>query len=249
MGDLKGKSAVVVGASSGVGRATLMALAAQGVRVCGVARTKERLERVVREAPGDVTALVDDATRPEVAARLVGEGAPDILAICMGAHAFLGSVDEQTWETFSAIWNSDVKATFHLCQEAIRRPLKPGSVVIILSSGAAIGGSPLSGGYAGAKRMQWLLAGYLQRVSDRRKLGIRFVALVPKQLIVGTETAEVVSSAYARDAGISQEKFMERFGAPLVPEGVAEAILKVARGEVGPEGGAFAVTGKGVESL
>jgi NAD(P)-dependent dehydrogenase (short-subunit alcohol dehydrogenase family) len=217
--------------------------------VCGVARTKDRLERVVREAPGDVTGLVEDATRPEVAVRLIREADPDIVAICLGGHAFLGSVDEHTWDTFSAIWNSDVKATFHLCQEAIRRPLKPGSVVVILSSGAAIGGSPLSGGYAGAKRMQWLLAGYLQRISDKRKLGIRFVALLPKQLIVGTETAEAVSSAYANDAGITQEKFMDRFGAPLVPEGVADAISKIARGEVGPDGGAFAVTGKGIEAL
>jgi NAD(P)-dependent dehydrogenase (short-subunit alcohol dehydrogenase family) len=249
MRNLKGQSAVVVGASSGVGRATLLALAAQGVRVCGVARTKERLERVVREAPGEVTAMVDDATRPEVATRLVQEKDPDIVAICLGAHAFVGTLDQHTWDTFSAIWNSDVKATFHLCQEAIRRPLKPGSVVIIVSSGAAIGGSPLSGGYAGAKRMQWLMAGYLQQISDKKKLGIRFVALVPKQLIAGTETGERVSSAYAAEAGISQEKFMERFGAPLLAEGVADAIAKIARGEVGPDGGAFAVTGKGIEAL
>lgn len=249
MGDLKGKAALVVGASSGVGRATLVALAAEGARVSGVARTKDRLERVVRETPGNVSALSGDATNPEVAARLVREGNPDIMAICLGARALLKSVDEQTWESFSAIWNADVKATFHLCHEALQRPLKPGSVVIILSSGAAIGGSPLSGGYAGAKRMQWLLAGYLQRVSDKKKLGIRFVALVPKQLIVGTETGEAASSAYAAEAGITQEKFMERFGAPLAPEGVADAILKVARGEVGPEGGAYAVTGKGIEAL
>ena len=171
MGDLKGKSALVVGASSGVGRATLAAFAAEGARVCGVARNKERLEQVVRETSGDVSALAGDATIPEVAARLVGEGDPDIMAICLGAHSFLGPIDQHTWETFSAIWNSDVKATFHLCQAALSRPLKPGSVVVILSSGAAIGGSPLSGGYAGAKRMQWLLASYLQRVSDKRSSG------------------------------------------------------------------------------
>jgi NAD(P)-dependent dehydrogenase (short-subunit alcohol dehydrogenase family) len=249
MTDLKGKSAVVVGASSGVGRATLVALAGQGARVCGIARSKDRLERVVRETPGDVTAMVGDATDPEFVSRIVRERDPDILAICMGARAFIGTIEKHTWEQFSAIWNADVKATFHLCQEAIRRPLRKGSSVIIVSSGAAIGGSPLSGGYAGAKRMQWLMAGYAQGVSDRNKLGIRFVAVVPKQLIVGTETGESVSVAYAEHAGITQEKFMERFGAPLMADGVADAISKVARGEVGPEGGAFAVTGKGIESL
>jgi NAD(P)-dependent dehydrogenase (short-subunit alcohol dehydrogenase family) len=249
MADLKGKSAVVVGASSGVGRATLLALAACGMRVCGVARGRERLDRIVREAPGEVTAVAADATLPGFAARILGDADPDLVALCAGVRPHLAPVDEHTWETFSEAWNTDVKVTFDLCQEAIRRPLRPGSVVVIVSSGAAIAGSPLSGGYAGAKRMQWLLAGYMQRLSETRKLGIRFVALVPKQLIVGTEIGEAASSAYAAAAGISQEKLMERFGAPLMPEGVAEAIVKIARGEPGTEGAAMAVSGKGIEPL
>ncbi len=57
---------------------------------------------------------------------------------------------------------------------------------LIVSSGAALAGSPLSGGYAGAKRMQMLLAGYLQRAADARELGIRFVALAPRQFLVGS---------------------------------------------------------------
>jgi hypothetical protein len=97
--------------------------------------------------------------------------------------------------------------------------------------------------------MQWFLAGTMQRISDARKLGIRFVALVPKQLIVGTEIAEAASSAYASEGGITQEKFMERFGAQLMPEGVADAIVKIARGEAGTDGVALGVTGKGMEVL
>jgi NAD(P)-dependent dehydrogenase (short-subunit alcohol dehydrogenase family) len=204
MDDLKGKYAVVVGASSGIGRATLLTLASRGMRVCGVARGRERLDRIGREAPGEVTALAGDASDPEVAVRLLRDS-PDLVVVCLGARPRMAPVDEQSWETFSAAWDTDVKATFHLCQEAVRRPLKPGSLVLIVSSGAAISGSPLSGGYAGAKRMQWLLAGYMQRISDRRKLGIRFVTLVPKQLIVGTAIGEDASSAYADEAGISQE--------------------------------------------
>ena len=239
----------MLGASSGVGRATLLALAARGARVSAVARDRERLERVVREAPGEVTALPGDAADPALYRRIIGEGRPDIVVLCLGARAPLGHVDEQTWESFSEAWNTDLKAMFHLCQQIVLQPLERGSVVIIVSSGAAIGGSPLSGGYAGAKRMQWLLAGYMQRLSERRNLGIRFLTVVPKQLIAGTTTAERVSAAYAADGGITQEKFMERFGTPLFPEGVAEAIVKMATGEVGPTGGAFAVTGQAVEAL
>jgi NAD(P)-dependent dehydrogenase (short-subunit alcohol dehydrogenase family) len=245
MDALKGKSAVVIGASSGVGRATLLALAAQGMRVCGVARRRDRLERIAREAPGEVIAMAGDATSAELAERVVREMDPDLVVVAVGERPLMGPIDQLTWESFSAAWNVDLQATFHVARQAIGRPLRPGSLVVILSSGASIGGSPLSGGYAGAKRMQWLLAGYLQGLSDARKLGIRFVALLPKQLIAGTEIGDAASAAYAEQAGISQARFMERFGAPLQPEGVADAIVQIARGQAAVEGTAFGITGAG----
>ncbi|MFI8236484.1 hypothetical protein ACIF83_04355 [Streptomyces sp. NPDC085866] len=73
---------------------------------------------------------------------------------------------------------------------ALARPLCPRSTVVIVSSGAALGGSPLSGGCAGAKRMQMFLADYLQYAADARDLGIRFVALVPRQVLVGAPIGE-----------------------------------------------------------
>jgi NAD(P)-dependent dehydrogenase (short-subunit alcohol dehydrogenase family) len=249
MQTLKGKTAVVVGASSGVGRATLVALAAQGTRVCGVARGRERLDRIVRETPGEVMAVAADATEPEVAARLLREHDPDLLVLALGVQPQVEQIDAYTWESFCAPWHTDVKAAFHFCQEAVRKPLRPGSTVVIVSSGAAINGSPLSGGYAGAKRMQWLLAGYMQRLSDKRGLGIRFVALLPKQLIVGTAIADAASRGYGEETGLGQAGFMARFGAQLMPEGVAAAILAIARRDAGTEAPSFAVTGAGIEAL
>jgi NAD(P)-dependent dehydrogenase (short-subunit alcohol dehydrogenase family) len=249
MVDLGGKTAVIVGASSGIGRATLLAAATAGMKVYGVARGRERLERIVRDAPTDATALVADATRPEVARRIVRELDPDLVVLALGVRPKLAPVDEHTWESFSAPWNGDVQASFHLCKEAVQAPLRPGTTVVIVGSGAAIGGSPLSGGYAGAKRMQWFLAGYMQALSNRRSLGIRFAAVLPKQLVVGTAIADEASTAYGDMAGIGQQKFMERFGVQLMPEHVASAILEIARGEAHDDASAFAVTGKGVELL
>jgi NAD(P)-dependent dehydrogenase (short-subunit alcohol dehydrogenase family) len=248
MNELEDKTAVVVGASSGIGRATLVALGLRGMKVYGVARDRERLERITREAAGDVTAMPGDATEPEVAARIVRDLHPDLVVVALGARPKLAPVDEHTWDSFSSPWNTDVKAAFHLCQEAVRLPLRPGSVVIVVSSGAAIGGSPLSGGYAGAKRMQWFLAGYMQGLSKRRGLGIRFAAVVPKQLVVGTAIGDEASTAYGDLAGIGQAKFMERFGVQLMPEGVADAIVKIALDEHA-EASSFAVTGAGIELL
>ena len=49
-----------------------------------------------------------------------------------------------------------------------------------------LNGSPLSGGYAGAKRMLWFMAKYANGVSEQKGLGIRFQAIVPLQIIGGT---------------------------------------------------------------
>jgi hypothetical protein len=42
-----------------------------------------------------------------------------------------------------------VQHAFHWIREALLLPLRPGSTVVAMSSGAAVAGSPLSGGYAG----------------------------------------------------------------------------------------------------
>src|SRR5204862_8112662 len=108
---------------------------------------------------------------------------------------------------------------------ALARPLRAGSTVVILSSGAGLHGSPLSGGYAGAKRTQMFIAEYLQRASDARGLGIRFVALAPRQLLVGTRIGEAAAAAYGAQAGMSAEAYVaQRFPAPLDAAGVARAI-------------------------
>jgi hypothetical protein len=43
---------------------------------------------------------------------------------------------------------------FNFCKAALLRPLPAGALVVLISSGAALAGSPISGGYAGAKRTQ-----------------------------------------------------------------------------------------------
>jgi hypothetical protein len=65
-----------------------------------------------------------------------------------GARPRRAALDEQTWERFSEPLNSDSQAAFHLVKGALTMPLSPGRMVVVVSSGAAIDGSPLSGGYA-----------------------------------------------------------------------------------------------------
>jgi NAD(P)-dependent dehydrogenase (short-subunit alcohol dehydrogenase family) len=245
MGSFAGKIAVVIGASSGVGKATALALANEGARVFGIARRADGLAAL----SGSIETIQADAADPATAERVLRETRPDIVVLAGGTRPRMAPIDELSWESFSETWNNDTKATFLFAKAAVTMPLAPGSHVIFLSSGAAINGSHLSGGYAGAKRMQWLLAGYLQQLSNKRGLGIRFSALLPKQLIEGSEIAANAANAYGAALGISGADFMKRFGVPLTAEKCAQAVLKILRQEVESGANAFAVTGTALEAL
>lgn len=249
MKDLEGIQAVVTGGASGIGRAAVDALLAAGAKVRVVERDAGKLAALQRELNGAVEIVQGDISELSVVERAMGERTPELLVLSASQRPAHAAIHEHTWESFSAHWHNDVRSTFFFGQEAIRRPLRPGSTVVIMSSGAALGGSPLSGGYGGAKWTQRLMAGYLQGVSDDKKLGIRFVALLPKQMVAGTEVANRASARYAAKLGITQEKFMERFGKPLTAPMVAQAILALGRGE-GPAGPAVVITGNsGMEAL
>ncbi|MEO8698487.1 MAG: SDR family oxidoreductase [Kofleriaceae bacterium] len=243
MTSLRGKTAVVTGGSSGVGKATVEALIASGVRVTAVARGADRLR-----ALEGVATLAADAADPTVAERLLRDR-PDLVVLAAGITPAMGPIDDFTWEAFSEIWNTDLQASFHFIKQALAVPLAPGSTVVVVSSGAAIKGSPLSGGYAGAKRMQWLLAGYAQKVSDAKQLGIRFIAVVPDQLIEGTAIGAHASTVYGAANGMTAAAFMQRFAKPLDPGGVAAAIVNALEGGVPLGVTAIAVRGTGSEPL
>jgi NAD(P)-dependent dehydrogenase (short-subunit alcohol dehydrogenase family) len=247
--NLAGKTAAVIGASSGVGRAVTRSLLAAGAHVTAVARTAEGLAALRSELGPRLETLQADAADAGMAQRLVGEVRPDFVVLTAGVRPQMGAIDELPWEAFSEAWTSDTKAAFHLVQAALRLPLRQGSVVVVVSSGAAINGSYLSGGYAGAKRMQWLLAGYAQKIADAKKLGIRFLAVLPKQLIEGTAIASLASEGYGRALAISPAEYMKRFDVPLDCDKVAAGIVSGLRGELAPNLTAIAVTGTGIEPL
>jgi NAD(P)-dependent dehydrogenase (short-subunit alcohol dehydrogenase family) len=243
------KNVVVIGGSRGLGRSIVAAAAAEGARVLAVARQEEPLQQLAAELPG-VQTLALDATEEGAPAQVFATLAPDVLVVCAGAIPHMAPLVEQTWEQFSRNWNSDVKLSLRFAQAALTRPLPSGVTVILMSSGAAIGGSPLSGGYAGAKRMQMLLASYAQQESDRLHLGVRFLALAPGgNIIPETDVGKTAASAYAASRGLSVEDFisLQRGGqARVTPELVANAVLELARDPQERAGKAFLVSGAGV---
>jgi NADP-dependent 3-hydroxy acid dehydrogenase YdfG len=118
--DLSGKTAIVTGASSGIGRATARALAEAGVRVAGGARRFEQLETDVK-----LELDVRDAASCErfVAAAVAELGGVDILfnnaGLALGRHPFTESKEEDEDVVFTTNVNGLVRMT-RLCLPHIR---------------------------------------------------------------------------------------------------------------------------------
>lgn len=240
------QTAVVTGASRGFGRAIAAALVAAGTHVVGVARGEGDLS-AVRDDLGDrFTPVVGDATDEALAADVLGTHRPGLLVLNAGGVPHMAPIHEQTWETFSRNWHADARHAFAWTGAALRLPLKPGSVVLAMSSGAAIGGSPLSGGYASAKAAVRYLAKYGADESARAGLGIRFVALLPTLSPAGG-VGEAGITGYAARQGVTPAAFVENMESVLTAEQVAKAVLEI----VTEPGGAaeYQVSGAGLRIL
>lgn len=235
---LAGTTAVVTGVSRGFGRAIATALTGAGVNVVGVARGRTP----IGELGERFTAVVADAADPEVAQRLIDEHRPRTLVLCAGASPAMRPLQDQTWESFSQNWNVDVAQAFHWSRVALRRPLAPGSSVIAMSSGAAINGSPLSGGYAGAKAAVKFIADYAAIESQRAGLGIRFVSVLPR-LTPATDLGAKAVAAYADRQGVDVATFVDAGGPTLTAEQVGRWVLDLA---IGYQHGSFLLTAAGL---
>jgi NAD(P)-dependent dehydrogenase (short-subunit alcohol dehydrogenase family) len=229
MTTLNGKTAVVVGASRGLGRGIAESLSTAGASVLAIARSAEALEELKAANPS-IEVAVGDATEVGLAHRVIESHDPDILAVIAGASPAMRPIQEHTWESFSTNWNVDVQLTFAWLREALTKPLRPGSRVLLMSSGAAVAGSPLSGGYAGAKGTIRFMAEYADQEARRDGLGIRVLTVLPR-LTPATELGLAAVRSYAQRAGVSEEQHSSRLGPPVTPELAGAAFVELASGE------------------
>jgi NAD(P)-dependent dehydrogenase (short-subunit alcohol dehydrogenase family) len=244
---LADKRAIVVGGSRGLGRGVVEAFLGAGATVVALARDVSPLAALALEDQR-LNLVAADASDPVVAGRLLGGASPDIVALVAGAAPVLRPLHQQTWETFSTNWHVDVRLTFSWLREALLLPLKPGSHVIVMSSGAALFGSPLSGGYAGAKATQRFLAEYAAQESARHELGIRIHAVLPR-LTPATELGRPAVAAYAARQGIDEETYLRRLGKPITPEIAGTAFLQLAIGAVDGNATAYGLTADGLQPI
>ncbi len=239
-------TAIVVGASRGLGRGIATAVAQAGASVLAVSRSERALLDLA--AAGSIRPAVADATDPTVAGGLLDLHEPDVVVLVAGAAPLVRPLQHHTWATFSVNWETDVRMTFNWVREALLRPLAPGSRVIVMSSGAALQGSPLSGGYAGAKATQRFITAYAQEESDRNGLGISFTAILPRITPV-TDLGRPAVRAYAARGGQTEEQYMARMGALVTPEATGAAVVELIRTDAERLSPAYLLTGEGLRPL
>lgn len=220
-------TAVVTGASRGFGRAIAAALVAAGTDVVGLARDARELHAVGDALGERFTPLVADAADEAAAQAVIRDRRPGLLVLNAGATPHMAPVHEQTWESFSRNWQTDTRHVFTWVRAALTEPLAPESVVVVMSSGAALRGSPLSGGYAAAKAAVRNLRAYAAGEAERAGLDIRFVALLPQMTPAGgVGTAGV--AAYAARQGVEPATFLAGLQPVLTADQVAKTVLEVA---------------------
>jgi NADP-dependent 3-hydroxy acid dehydrogenase YdfG len=122
---LQGRTALVTGASRGIGAAVARRLAASGARVALLARSRDALRALAEEIGGGAVAIPCDVRDPETLTRALGElpdligGVPQIVVNNAGAF-FITPVDETSVEAFSAMLAVNLTAPF-----AVVRALLP----------------------------------------------------------------------------------------------------------------------------
>jgi 3-hydroxy acid dehydrogenase / malonic semialdehyde reductase len=220
--DLKDRTAVVTGASSGIGAATAHALAGEGARVALGARRVERLKELVKALPGEnheIAALdVTDASSCEefvsrMSARL---GRVDILVNNAGLALGRTSVEDGSDDDDRQMFETNVLGLLRMTRLVLPHMQEGRGHIVNLGSWAGREAYPQGGMYVGSKTA--VLA--LTRVMRQELVGRIKVSTVDPGMVGDTEFSDV------RFGGDEERKEAVYRGVDyLTPADVADCIL------------------------
>jgi NADP-dependent 3-hydroxy acid dehydrogenase YdfG len=217
----EGSSALVTGASRGIGLAIARALAGAGARVAMVARTRDALAAAARAVGGTafVADLTDDAGIDKLTAQVRShfEDVPDILVNAAGAFT-LAPLAETSRPTFDAVIAANLRAPFALMSSFLPRMLERGSGHIV-SIGSVAGRQAFAGNAAYSASKFGLRGLHEVLEQELRGTGVRASLIEP----AATDTELWDAIDYTRFAGLPERAQM------LSAETVADAVLFVVR--------------------
>lgn len=236
MGRLSGKTALVTGAGSGIGKATALLLAREGANVAVLSRTKDEIEKTAAEIEaqgGKAIAITADVSEDADMARTMGEvmdrfGQLDIVVANAGINGVWAPIEELKPEEWDKTMSVNLRGTYLTIHHAVPKLLETGSgAIVIVSSinGTRAFGTPGATAYSTTKAGQVAMAQQLALELGPR--GIRVNVICP-----GAIESEISDNTQQR--GEEKTEIPVEFpegdipitgGKPGKAEDVAEAVL------------------------
>jgi ribitol 2-dehydrogenase len=208
---LHNKTALVTGASSGIGRATARLLVKQGARLAISARSTDRLKALAAELGPGTVAIVADMTRPTDVDRMVAEaieglGQLDILFANAGIYV-TGDVADQSADSWDEMLAVNVNAVFRAVRAALpHMQARKSGDIIVTSSIAGHEALPMEPIYSASKHAINAFVYGLRRqlIPDKIRVGAIAPGTVLNELWGITEESEIARQVADR-TGIRSE--------------------------------------------
>jgi serine 3-dehydrogenase len=221
---MNGRVVLVLGASSGIGRAAAVLFAREGARVVAAARRETRLQSLKEELATqqcDITVRCADVTSPGHMHLLAQEtlekfGNIDILVYASGTNTPDRSMERLTPEIWDSLIDANLNGAFYATHAVLpaMRAARSGLLIYISSMGGVM--PDLSGAAYQASKRGVLGLAHAVRMEEKLN-GIRTSVICPG--LVNTDLVE------QRPVKVSPEVLAQA----LQPEDVAEAILHIAK--------------------
>jgi NAD(P)-dependent dehydrogenase (short-subunit alcohol dehydrogenase family) len=252
-GAMRGRIAMVTGAASGIGAATAIRFAAEGVGVGLVDRDAAGLDRVAGQiagADGRAITVVEDLLEPgacdrAVAAVVQAFGGLDILVACAGLIR-RHTAEETTDEEWDLVVGLNLTAVFRCCRAAIPfMRARGGGAIVTVGSGWSLVAGPRSVSYAATKAAVLNLTRAL--AIDHGPDGIRANCICPGDTDTPLLRDEFRQLGEDMGAGLQGSAAGRPLGRVGTPAEIADAILYLASDRASfVTGAAFVVDGGGL---
>ena len=216
--ELNGKTAFITGAARGIGKATALHLAKEGVNIGLIARTESALKEVASEIEGlgvkVAYAVADVSSKEQVEAAVASLtsdlGTTDILINNAGVASF-APVLEMDPEEWKKIIDVNVMGTYYVTRAVLPQLIeKNGGDIINISSTNGLGGAATASAYSASK---FAVIGFTESLAQEvRRNNIRVSALTPS----------TVATDLALDLNLIKENNESKI---MQPEDIAEFIV------------------------
>ncbi|MEV3977968.1 SDR family NAD(P)-dependent oxidoreductase [Nonomuraea sp. NPDC049758] len=212
------RTAVVTGASGGIGEATARRLAAEGYVVVAGARRRDRLDKLAAEVPS-IRPVTLDVTSQESVDALVGSlDRCDVLVNNAGGALGMESVTDALLDDWQQMYDTNVLGSLRMTQALIPKLVESGDgVLVMLTSTAALVSYEGGGGYCAAKHAQSAMAETLRLELVGQP--VRVVEIAP-----GMVRSEGFAVTRFRGDETAAARVYEGVPDPLSSDDVADAI-------------------------